>query len=114
MKTKKLLLAFAIIIMPAMLLAHAPKKVDLSYDQETGKLSITVEHNVKDVNDHYIELITISIDGEETKKVEYKVQSSLEKHEVVIDLPGVKKESEINVNAKCNKLGSKSASIKIE
>lgn len=113
MKKSVLILLLATILSGA-LLAHAPKKVDLSFNSESKKLSIELPHKVKKVDSHYIESIKIEVNGEEFKVLEYKKQSSLESHSVELELPDAKKGDKITVSAKCNKMGAKSATLTIE
>lgn len=111
---QKIIACLIIAFLPLALFAHAPKKVTLEYDKDTGKLSIEMPHSVKNVEDHYIKSILITVNGEEKETLEYTVQSSLESHEVVVDLPGLQAEDEVSVKATCNKVGSKTGNLEIE
>ena len=113
MKTHRFLLLFLIAMLPMALSAHAPKKISLKYDRDAGKLSISIVHPVKDAEDHFIDEIVISVNGEEVEKLEYKTQSSLKKHEVEIDLPDLKTGDQLRVKTFCNKFGSKTGKLEI-
>lgn len=114
MKTRKFLAIFIVVMLPMALLAHAPKKVNLAYNNESGILSVKVVHPVKNVEGHLIDIMVISVNGEEVKKLEYKAQSSLESHEAEIKLPDLKSGDVISVKANCNKLGSKTTKLEIK
>ncbi|MBA7516124.1 hypothetical protein ES705_08169 [subsurface metagenome] len=114
MKTNKLALLLLLALLPVALLAHAPKKVIVTYEKESGKLMISIQHPVKDVTDHYIESIAIKVNGEDVKTLEYTSQSSKESHDVEVEMPDLKTGSKISLKASCNKLGAKSGSITIE
>lgn len=114
MKTNRLLSLLMIAIVPSMLSAHAPKKVLIEYSKDSGILKISVPHSVKDVSAHYIETIRISVDDEEVNVIDYTTQSSKASHEVDLEMPDLKSGSEIKVNAKCNKMGAKSATLKVK
>ncbi|MBN1596688.1 MAG: hypothetical protein JW894_00185 [Bacteroidales bacterium] len=113
MRTQRLFIVLMLMVIPVVLFAHAPKRINAEYSAEEGKLSIKIEHPVKNVADHYIESVTIYIDGKETEVINYNVQTSLEEHVIEIELPDIKKGSEIKITAKCNKLGSKSETITV-
>jgi hypothetical protein len=110
---KKILFLFAFLAAtPALLLAHPPKKMQMSY--EDGKLIIEAKHPVKDVEDHYIDNITIWVDDAEVKVIEPSKQTSLKAEKIEIELPGLKKGSVVKVKMSCNKFGAKSASLELE
>ena len=111
---QKIIASVIIAMLPLALFAHAPKKVLLDYDKDTGKLSIETPHSVKNVEDHFIESIVISVNGTEKETVEYTAQSSLESHDVVVELPGLKAGDQVSVKAICNKVGSKTGKLKID
>jgi len=114
MKNYKFAAVLLLLIVPFILMAHPPKKVNLKYDKETKILSICLPHAVKDINKHYIDKITISVNGEEFKVLEYKAQTSEASHKVEIKLPDLKKGDKVKVEAKCNKMGKKSSTIVIK
>ena len=114
MKTRIALTLVIIGFLPMALMAHAPKKVELSYDKETNKLTIEMPHPVKNVETHFIESITISINGEENQVLEYTKQSSEKTHQIEVELSDVKTGDEITVKGACNKMGSKSSSLTID
>ena len=111
---QKIIASLIIAMLPIALFAHAPKKVNLDYDKDTGKLSITMLHSVKNVGDHFIESMVISVNGTEKESLEYTEQSSLESHNVVVELPGLKAGDQVSVKATCNKVGSKTGKLEIE
>jgi hypothetical protein len=114
MKTQKFILLIIVAMLPMAVFAHAPKKVNLSYDSESGILSISVTHPVKDVEDHLIDPIVIMVNDVEVKKLNYKSQSSLENHEIEVELPDLKPGDIVKVKAVCNKLGSKTGKLEIK
>lgn len=110
---KSLLTLVAIICLPFLTIAHAPKKIEANYNSETGILSLTIPHKVKDVETHYIDAITLTINEEEIVKT-YNKQSSKESHIVDIQLEKYSPGTIISISASCNKLGSKKAEITVE
>lgn len=114
MKTNKLLLLVLMLILPLAVMAHAPKKVNVSYDTESSNLVVSVDHPVKDVNDHYIESLAISVNGENVITLDYTAQSSKESHDVEVEMADLNTGDKIEVKAVCNKLGSKSGELSVE
>ena len=113
MKNHKLVTILLLVFLPIALLAHPPKKVNVKYEKESKLLIISIPHSVKDVTKHYIKSITISVNGNEIKVLEYKSQSSETSHNVEIELPELKNGDKVKVKAKCNKMGAKKTIIKI-
>ena len=113
MKNHKLVTVLLLVFIPFVLMAHPPKKFNVKYDKETKMLNICIPHSVKNVTKHYIESITISVNGDEIKVLEYKSQSSEASHDVEIELPELKNGDKVKVKAKCNKMGAKTTIIKI-
>lgn len=111
MKKFLLIIAGALLI-PAFALADPPKKVVLSY--HAGKLKVEAIHPVKNVKDHYIDLISIKVDGKLVKEIKPKQQSSSQEELIEVDVPEIKSGSEVKVKAICNLFGSKTETLKIK
>jgi hypothetical protein len=92
--------------------ADAPEKINLSY--QDGKLKIEAIHKVKDVTKHYIEKITIAVNGKEAKTLKLNKQSSNAEELQAIDLPGLKNGDKVEVVARCSEFGKKSAKLVIK
>jgi desulfoferrodoxin (superoxide reductase-like protein) len=105
-----LVLAFGL----AFVKADPAKKVMLSFDKSTNKLKIVAEHPVKNVNDHYIDLINISVDGKDVKEIKLKKQSSPENETLEIVLPEIKQGSKVEVKTRCNQFGKKSGKLEVK
>lgn len=114
MKTQKLVLLLAIALLPMAVFAHAPKKVNLKYDKEKGILSVDAIHPVKDVNDHYVITLAVTVNGEDIETLEYTSQTSPESQDKEIKLPDLKSGDVVTVKATCNKFGSKTGKLEIK
>jgi hypothetical protein len=111
---KKLLVScIALFAFVAVIKADPPQKVNLSYNADTKKLKVEAVHKVRDVEDHFIDLISISVDGKEVKVVKPKKQTTTASELDEIAVPEIKKGSVVTVKARCNKFGTKSAELKI-
>lgn len=112
---KKLILTAALVaLIPFFLMAHPPKKVDLTFNKENNKLKIVVTHNVSDVNTHYIKEIKISVDGKEVKTINPTKQLTPDNEIDEVSIPEIKQGSKVEVKATCNRFGSKKANIIIQ
>lgn len=90
--------------------AHGPKSVDLEYVMATQTLSVTIVHSVKNPAKHYIKEISLSVNGKEVSKHEYKSQP--DKKSFTIKYKVTAKEGDtIKVTAWCNYIGSKSVDL---
>jgi hypothetical protein len=111
---KKVLLVLIVLFTATTALkADPPKNVILTYIEEGNKLKIVAIHPVKDVTTHYINLITISVDGQEVKVIKPQKQSDAQAETVEVPVPQIKKGSTVSVKACCNRFGSKTVKIKI-
>jgi hypothetical protein len=114
MRTQKRILLLLIALLPMAVFAHAPKKVNLKYDKENGVLTVDAVHPVKDVNDHFIITLAVTVNGEDIETVEYTSQTSLESQDKEIKLPDLKSGDVVSVKATCNKFGSKSGTLEVK
>lgn len=73
-----LLSAVIMTIIAASTSAHPARDLNLTYNQTSGNLSATFTHEVADPVTHYIEFVTIFLDGEETLVEEYTSQPTAE------------------------------------
>lgn len=108
---KNVLIIAMLLLMPFFLKADPPKKVNLSY--QNGKLLIVVDHPVKNVNNHYINLISVSVNGKEVMVIKPTKQSSSQGETQEVVVPEIKPDCAVEVKAHCNRFGSKSAKLKL-
>jgi hypothetical protein len=100
------------LLLPAVMKADPPKKIALSYDAETQKLKIEVTHPSQNVLMHYVETISISVNGKEVNVLNLQSQTDKKRQLLEVIVPEIVKGSEVSVTAKCNQTGSKSESMK--
>lgn len=113
--TKKVLLSLLVLaLVQISTFAHPPSKVKLEFNNDTKTLNIEAYHNTKDVSKHYIDEIVVSVNGEEFKLITKKSQTDKDKQVAEVKIPNAKAGNIIEVTAKCNKFGSKSAKLTIE
>ncbi|MCG2809892.1 MAG: hypothetical protein L6428_00350 [Candidatus Aminicenantes bacterium] len=105
---------FLTLFLCALLLnAHAPKSVELSYDNETAALNVKVLHRVSDQEKHFIKKISVYMGEELLTEKTYERQETAEAQEEIflfIDEP-LKKGDAVTVVAYCSISGKKSAEL---
>lgn len=114
MRKEILFTMIAGLFMSLSVMAHGPKKVNLTFDKATKTLKAEITHKVKDVKKHYISDIIIYINGDEVKTSAYDKQSDKLEEVLEFILDDVQTGDEIKLKAKCNKFGSKSSEITVE
>lgn len=110
---KVLVVLLALISVSAVSFANPPKKLTLTYNEESHKLKVDALHPVKDVTDHYIYLISISVNGKEVKLLKPEKQSSQTDEIIEVKVPEIVKGCVVTVKASCNKFGSKTKKMTI-
>lgn len=111
---KKILLSISFLVTSFLVIAHPAKKVELQYDNTSGVITVTSTHSVKNVKDHYIDYVTVEINGKEVKKELFTEQTSVQEHVYKYKIESPKKGDVVKVNTHCNKSGTKGASLVIE
>ncbi|MCF7912092.1 MAG: hypothetical protein K9M99_06170 [Candidatus Cloacimonetes bacterium] len=110
----KYLLIIVLLAGSALLLAHPASKMDLSFDKETSVLTVNFEHQVKDVEKHFIFEILVYLNGDQIIEQKLEKQDNLETGEVFYKIVDAKPGDKIKVRTNCNKTGKKSAELVIE
>ncbi len=93
--------------------AHAPGRVSAAWDDETRLLTVTFNHKVSNISDHYVYDLIVQHNGKQVIKHTLNRQESAEGGSFVYKLIGINKGDKITVTADCNKGGKKSATITI-
>ena len=107
-----------IIVFSTLIFPHAASQINLKYDNKTKMLSINVIHpisgtKVSDPKKHYIEEITVSVNGKVVIIESIKFQQS-SKGEISSFLLNVKRNDKVSVKTVCNISGTKIEQIIIK
>jgi hypothetical protein len=109
---KRVILLSAILIaLPFVLKADPPKKVNLTFNAENHKLKIEAVHPVQNVEKHYIDLISVSVNGKEVKTINLQKHSDKKGELVEVEIPQIIKGCEVVVKARCNQFGTKKETL---
>jgi len=86
------------------ILAHSPSNIDLAYVYETQTLLVEIQHDVSNVNTHYIERIEVRVNTVLNQSRDYTSQQSLVGMSDSFVVPA-EIGDEISVTAICSVLG---------
>ena len=105
---------FLMLLVCTAALGHAPKEVNAKFDDENKVLSVTVVHEVKDAAKHFVNSVSIELNGKEIIRQDFLAQENLEQQEALYRITDAGVGDEIEVSAECNISGKKKATVKIE
>ena len=91
--------------------AHAPSGIDLQWDANLRVLDVNVFHPVSAINEHYVSRITVLAGKRVVAFRDYTMQTNFKSQMDVFYLKPLHNGMKVTVIAKCNKKGSKSASM---
>jgi hypothetical protein len=94
--------------------AHAPGNVDLGFDLEEQLLEVTVKHQVNDGAKHYVNRVSVDLNGRKIIEQTLYAQENLKDQKLVYRITDAGVGDTISVTASCNISGKKKASVKIE
>lgn len=94
--------------------AHAPKNVEAEFDIDRQILTVAVFHDVKDAAKHFIDEISVELNGKRVIEQRLLAQENLEKIEVVYRITDAHVGDEIEISAACSISGKKKTTVKIE
>jgi len=100
-------LALAFAAVPAF--CHPPKSIDLKL--KDGALEIRIDHSVKDPAKHFIDDVSVEVNGKNTVKQVFTVQKDRDTQTAVYLLHGLVKGDKIKIKADCNKGGDLSKEL---
>ena len=91
--------------------AHPAQVVQMAYNTEMKTLSIDIIHPTRDPAGHYIEQVTLTLNGEEWVVQKFRAQTDKKGLRLNYYMPGLKKGDKVNVMARCNKFGNKGGGL---
>jgi hypothetical protein len=93
--------------------AHAPGKVDLEYDLDGQLLKVIVQHQVQDAGKHYVDEVTVELNGKKIIEQTLEAQENMKEQILVYRVTDAGVGDTFAVTAACNISGKKKASVKI-
>ena len=99
------------VLMSAIVFAHSPSSVNLKYNKSDNILKIEAEHSVRNVNNHYIDEITIHVNDKEKDVITFEKQSESKKETYNYNIGKLKEGDKIKVDVSCSRFGSRTSEI---
>jgi hypothetical protein len=95
-------------------LAHTPAGADVSYDENSGDLTVAITHQVDDPATHYVKQVTVMLGTTVLIDKSYTSQPDKSSFTYRYSLPQLKGSTgEIKVNTVCNLIGSRSGTLRL-
>lgn len=113
MKPLKLGLVFVLMLIMMSAIAHPPKKIALKFDMKSQELDVKIDHEVRDMNVHFIKNITVRVNGTKVLSQVYKKQKDLLADVYRFKLENIKVGDLVKVTATSNGWGKKRKKILI-
>ena len=111
---KHILLTLIVLVAAGALLAHPPMKVSLDYDQAGHVLTVKYQHEVGDPAQHFIDDITVMLNGELMVTQLQHSQPGSDGGMVLYLLTDAKAGDKVEVKLECNKGGHKTGELTVE
>jgi hypothetical protein len=94
--------------------AHPPGNIELNFNLENKMLEVTIPHNSGDNTDHFIKSVKVYLNGNQHIEQDFIMQTDNGVQYLHYMIPGAKSGDTINLNAECNKFGSREIEITVE
>lgn len=111
---KTIILSIIVSIISISAFAHAPRDISLRYDRKEQTLRIDVEHNVTNIEKHYIKEMYVTINNKALDTIRLRAQSRNNRERVYLSTPKLKNNDVVTVTAICNKTGELTITQKIQ
>ena len=97
-----LLIAFSFIAF-----AHPPKSLDVNLDLSDKMLYVMAMHDVQDPTEHFIQKISIELNGKKIIEQTCSAQTDKEKQDLMFTIPEAKAGDKISAKVECIRGGTK-------
>ncbi|WP_111573302.1 hypothetical protein [Halanaerobium saccharolyticum] len=113
---KKVLLLTVVLMLSLSLsvYAHPPGEIEMSFNSENNMLEVTIPHNSDDSSAHFVNDVTVSLNGEQHIDQVFIMQTDEENQYLHYMIPGAKSGDTISLTAECNRFGSSEREITVE
>lgn len=92
---------------------HPPSEIRLVFDAASRTLHVTVMHDTKKPDEHFIETVQVRINGKEAVKQSFMKQTDGLKRPASYLLEDVKAGDQVSVTGVCSVFGNKTETIKL-
>jgi len=109
-----LLLVLALMCTAGAAAAHPPPEVTLSCSRDEGILKVDAPHSVSDGKKHYINLFTVSVNGEIMYTLEPAWQVDGKNSLAMFQVGDLAAGTVVEVEAVCSRVGKKKSTLTVE
>jgi hypothetical protein len=113
MRKIRLSLSIAAVLAASGGFCHPPSEIKMVFDPATKMLSVTVMHDSKKPEEHFMESIQVRINGKEAVKQSFVRQTDGLKRAASYLLEDAKAGDQVSVTGTCNIFGKKTETIKL-
>jgi hypothetical protein len=92
--------------------AHPPS--DIKVNIRGSEIRCDILHSVADPTKHYIDQVSVNLNGAKIIQQKFDLQSDNIKQVVVYNIPSLKKGDKLVIGASCNKGGDLNKEVKVE
>ncbi len=111
---KKLYILVMILFLPVLLKSHPASEVKLKFNQESQVLEVAALHDSKNIQKHFIDKVTVYLNGNEIITQVLFAQENREKQVLKYRITDAQAGDVIQVEVKCNVYGKQKNEYKIE
>jgi desulfoferrodoxin (superoxide reductase-like protein) len=108
-----ILITGTLVLFSPQLFSHSPEKIELTFNQETKILDIDVQHEVRNIEKHYVDKIEVFLNDELRIVQNFKKQESKKSQKTTFFLFDVEVGDKVKVKANCSIHGDKTKEITI-
>jgi len=110
----KIILIMVFILGLSFLMAHPPGEMYISFDNDEMVLTVVIEHNVGNPENHYVDQINITHERRELIVHKMSRQDDGERVTLKYRLPDVQSGMTLTIVAGCNRIGRLNKTFEIE
>ncbi len=105
---------FITLLFAGLAFGHAPKKIEAEFNLDDHVLTVTVYHQVKDAAKHFVEEISVELNGKDIIEQELFAQETPEEQTVLYRITDAGPGDKITISAECSMAGEKEVTIKVK
>ncbi|MFH1479287.1 MAG: hypothetical protein ABIG92_05900 [Candidatus Omnitrophota bacterium] len=111
---KIILVVFSLFLSGRIAYAHPPSDIEAVYDRETKSLNVTVYHDVRTPERHFVESVSIKLNDKDLIVREFKSQTneSTQKFGIPVENDGL--DNAVTIEAFCNLSGDLEKTIVVK
>lgn len=114
MKHSKIVVSLIVLLSVGIAYAHPASEQTATFDRAKGNLMISFDHKVKDISDHFIYDVKVSVNKKVIITQKVTKQENLNGGTFYYHITDVKAGDKISVVTDCNKTGKKATNVEVK